>query len=201
MRVPPWLRAFRDLPPTCSASMQAYCEIVATPVFLRRIATAVPVHDVHKPFVDFAHGMLHNPDSRALFQRMAQRSGIEHRYSALQATGEFHADAISAHELYQLGGFPFTARRMALFKQFAPALMRTALDRLALTPTERDRIRHVIVTSCTGLYAPGLDFEAMEHLHLPPSTERTMIGFMGCYAAINALKQARHIALLPFVVD
>jgi predicted naringenin-chalcone synthase len=51
----------------------------------------------------------------------------------------------------------------------------------------------VIVTSCTGLYAPGLDFAIIDHLGLHPSTERTMIGFMGCYAAINALKQARHI--------
>ena len=166
---------------------------MATPVFLRRIATAVPRYDVHIPFVDFAHGMLQDPGSCALFQRMAQRSGIEHRYSALQAAGEREPEAFSAHDLYQLGSFPFTARRMALFKQFAPVLMRAALDRLALTLAERDRVRHVIVTSCTGLYAPGLDFEAMEHLGLPPSTERTMIGFMGCYAAMNALKQARHI--------
>ena len=52
---------------------------------------------------------------------------------------------------------------------------------------------HVIVTSCTGLYAPGLDFEIVDHLGLNPSVERTMIGFMGCYAAINALKSAHHI--------
>jgi predicted naringenin-chalcone synthase len=51
----------------------------------------------------------------------------------------------------------------------------------------------VIVTSCTGLYAPGLDFEIVNHLGLNPSVERTMIGFMGCYAAVNALKSAHHI--------
>jgi alpha-pyrone synthase len=49
------------------------------------------------------------------------------------------------------------------------------------------------VTSCTGHYAPGLDFEIVDHLGLSPDVERTMIGFMGCYAAINALKLARHI--------
>ena len=31
------------------------------------------------------------------------------------------------------------------------------------------------------------------YLGLDPSVERTMIGFMGCYAAINALKAAHHI--------
>jgi predicted naringenin-chalcone synthase len=33
----------------------------------------------------------------------------------------------------------------------------------------------------------------VERCRLPTSVERTMIGFMGCYAAINALKLARHI--------
>ena len=82
---------------------------------------------------------------------------------------------------------------MELYKRFAPQLMRSALDKLALSTEERGRVRHVIVTSCTGMYSPGLDFAAMHNLGLDPSTERTVIGFMGCYAAINALKQARHI--------
>ena len=51
----------------------------------------------------------------------------------------------------------------------------------------------MIVTSCTGFSAPGLDFEVIDRCGLPAAIERTMIGFMGCYAAINALKLARHI--------
>ncbi len=70
---------------------------------------------------------------------------------------------------------------------------RSGLSRLALTEDERSGITHVIVTCCTGLYAPGLDYEIVEYLRLNPSVERTFIGFMGCYAAINALKAARHI--------
>jgi predicted naringenin-chalcone synthase len=58
---------------------------------------------------------------------------------------------------------------------------------------DRSRITHVIVTSCTGFSAPGLDLALVERCGLPPSVERTMVGFMGCYAAINALKLARHI--------
>ena len=58
---------------------------------------------------------------------------------------------------------------------------------------ERAGVTHVLITTCTGLYAPGLDFEAVEHLGLRPDVERTVIGFMGCYAAINGLKTARHI--------
>ena len=82
---------------------------------------------------------------------------------------------------------------MDVFERFAPVLMRRAVDRLNVTPAERRSITHVLVTTCTGLYAPGLDFDIVDHLGLCSSVERTMIGFMGCYAAINGLKTARHI--------
>jgi predicted naringenin-chalcone synthase len=124
---------------------------------------------------------------------MAKKSEIEHRFSPLQVSKPTLVNAADAYEVYVPGRFPSTAERMKLFERFAPMLAAKALDRLALTREERDRIRHVIVTCCTGLYAPGLDFAIIDHLGLSPSTERTMIGFMGCYAAINGLKQARHI--------
>ncbi len=164
--------------------------------YLNRIATAVPDHDVHQAFVAFADNLLATnaePRTRALFNRMATRSGIAHRFSVLtpnHAATEFH---INAYDFYRTGDFPHTARRMQVYEEFAPILMRRALDRLALSPAERAGITHVLVTTCTGLYAPGLDFQAVEHLGLRPDVERTMIGFMGCYAAINGLKTARHI--------
>ncbi len=164
-----------------------------THAYLNRIATAVPEHDVHNAFVSFAGGMLEQDRVRNLFHRMASRSGIESRFSVLSpvpVTNEFDVDA---HEFYRRGRFPGTTRRMAIFEKFAPRLAQGALDRLALTEAERGAITHVLVTSCTGLYAPGLDFDIVDHLGLSPAVERTMIGFMGCYAAINALKVARHI--------
>ena len=51
-------------------------------------------------------------------------------------------------------------------------------------------ITHVIAVSCTGFFAPGLDVELVKRLNLPPDTQRTFIGFMGCYAAFNALRVA-----------
>ena len=99
----------------------------------------------------------------------------------------------SAERLYEPGNFPVTARRMKFFERFAPQLAQSTFDNLSITEDERRGISHVIVTSCTGLYAPGLDFEVVRHLGLNTSVERTMIGFMGCYAAINALKSAHHI--------
>lgn len=165
-----------------------------TTAYLNRIATAVPEHDVHDLFVVFAEEMLADPRLRAVFRRMANRAEIAHRYSFLHTQkdrGSFSSQ--DATELYRLGNFPDTSRRMELFEQYAPVLMRKAVDRLALNEQERSGITHVLVTCCTGLYAPGLDFEIVDHLGLSAGVERTMIGFMGCYAAMNALKLARHI--------
>lgn len=165
-----------------------------TTAYLKRIATAVPEHDVHDAFVVFAEKMLVDPRLRAIFRRMANRANIAHRYSFLDAEkGSSQFSSHDAHDFYRPGNFPNTARRMELFEQSAPVLMKKAVDRLALNEKECSGITHVLVTCCTGLYAPGLDFEIVDHLGLSSGVERTMVGFMGCYAAINALKLARHI--------
>jgi len=164
-----------------------------TTAFINRIATAVPPHDVHNAFIAFATGMLPEGTVRNLFKRMARLSAIEHRYSFVQPVATESGTWKDAEQVYEPGNFPVTARRMKFFESFAPQLARKALDKLALSEEERGAVTHVIVTSCTGLYAPGLDFEVVNHLGLNPSVERTMIGFMGCYAAINALKSAHHI--------
>ena len=163
--------------------------------FINRIGTAVPTNDVHEPFVEFGANLLDDERTSLLFRRVAARSGIRHRYSVLSLDSSL-PDYTPEHDgraLYQRGRFPATAHRMRIYEQTAPALARNALDRLALSAAERSSITHLIVTSCTGLYAPGLDFEIIDHLGLRTSVERTVIGFMGCYAAMNALKLARHI--------
>ena len=164
-----------------------------TTAYINRVATSVPPHDVHHAFIDFAEGMMPEGTQRSLFRRMVRMSAIEHRYSFLRPIATENGTWRDSEDLYVTGDFPNTARRMEAFEKFAPPLAACALNKLALTAEERRRVSHVIVTSCTGLYAPGLDFDIVNHLGLNPSVERTMIGFMGCYAAINALKSAHHI--------
>jgi len=164
-----------------------------TTAYIQRISTAVPPHDIHHAFVTFAENLLPEGTVRNLFRRMVRMSAIEHRYSFLEPLGDGNAYWRDAEDLYVVGNFPTTKRRMEAFERFAPRLAGCALDRLRLTPAERRAVTHVIVTCCTGLYAPGLDIHVVNHLGLNPSVERTMIGFMGCYAAINGLKAAHHI--------
>jgi alpha-pyrone synthase len=166
---------------------------IMTTAYLNRIATAVPPNDMHRPFSAFAETLLPEGTPRNLFRRMSRMSAIEHRFSFVRPVATEDGLWSDADGFYVPGNFPPTARRMDAFREFAPRLAKKTLDRLALTEDERRGITHVIVTCCTGLYAPGLDYEMVEYLHLNPSVERTFIGFMGCYAAINALKAARHI--------
>jgi alpha-pyrone synthase len=159
--------------------------------YINRIATAVPPHDVHDAFLGFGRLMLQgDPRKRALFDRMADRCGIAHRYSFIQPGGA--APALDRCGFYRMGDFPGTAARMKLYEEHAPTLAVEAVEKL-LAGEDRAAISHVIVTSCTGFSAPGIDLEIIQRCGLKPDVERTMVGFMGCYAAINGLKLARHI--------
>lgn len=160
--------------------------------YLNRIATAVPGNDVHDAFVAFAGQLLQGQRTHAIFQRLSQRSQIEHRWSVLAAAADPDGAAVDATGFYTRGDFPSTGERMRIYEQFAPDLAVQAVERLELGDGAAD-VSHVIITSCTGLVAPGLDLELVKRCGLNPSVERTVIGFMGCYAAINALKLARHI--------
>lgn len=164
-----------------------------TEAYINRIATAVPPYDVHDRFLRFAGSLLEDDTRKlSLFRRMSERSGIEHRYSWLAPVLPAGEPGIAAEEFFRTDEFPHTRERMRVFEAFAPLLAKTAIDRLALGKSRSD-ISHLLITSCTGFYAPGLDFHIIERCGLSPSVERTFIGFMGCYAAINALKVARHI--------
>jgi predicted naringenin-chalcone synthase len=130
--------------------------------------------------------------SRVLFERMAGRSQIERRWSCLVPAKPGNNESLDADGFYTLGRFPSTAQRMGRYEVEACALGVKAVDRLRLGEATRT-ITHLIVTSCTGFFAPGIDLQLVQRCGLELSVERTVIGFMGCNAAINALKVARHI--------
>src|SRR5262245_29522172 len=161
--------------------------------YLNRVATAVPAHEGHRFFLRYAASLLaDDPRRRAIFTRMADKAGIERRYSCFAPSDDPDGPALDAAGIFRRGAFPGTAKRMEMFSQAAPRLAERAIDDL-LRGDERSGITHLIVTTCTGFSAPGIDLEIVARCGLRTSVERTMIGFMGCYAAVTALKLARHI--------
>jgi len=163
-----------------------------TTACLNRIATAVPPHDIHQRFSRFAPLLLVQERERAVFQRMIGKAQIDRRYSFLKPDSD--GQKIDGDGFYLCDHFPDTAARMRFYKDHAFILARQALDQLDLAVIKED-ITHIIITSCTGFYAPGLDLQIIEHYGLRLTTERNFIGFMGCQAALNGLKLARHIVL------
>lgn len=158
--------------------------------YLHAVGTATPDHDIHHAFLDWARTRV-APGSAKLFDRMASRAGIGHRWSVLPlgpegespvAPGGFYGEAVH----------PGTAARMTIYAEQAPALALRAIERLR-DRVSLDGITHLVVASCTGFVAPGIDQIVARRLGLPPSVERLLVGFMGCYAAVAALRSARHI--------
>lgn len=159
-------------------------------VFINRIATAVPPHQVHAAFQAFAERQAANERDRAAFARMAMRSQIARRYSVLEPDGEDGVGTVCG--FYRTGApFPSTGARMARYEAEAPRLAERALDALGME-REGPRVTHLVLATCTGFVAPGLDHHVIARYGLPNHVERTVVGFMGCQAAINALKLAWH---------
>ncbi|MFQ5569384.1 MAG: type III polyketide synthase [Rhodothermales bacterium] len=120
------------------------------------------------------------------------RSGIEYRYSCVEdyANGDPEAFEFFPPN-WSLSPPPTTARRNEKYREAViPLAEDVARQALAAASVAPEDVTHVIAVSCTGFFAPGLDIELVKRLGLPPHTRRTFIGFMGCYAAFNALRVA-----------
>jgi alpha-pyrone synthase len=166
-------------PPTCASA------------YINSIATAVPDNDVHHHFIEWAAHQLEDERERALFRRMAGRSEIEHRWSVLPLA-ELGGSPVAVGGFYA-GDAPLTSERMRIYAEAAPALALAAIGNLGEDLRRPGEITHLIVASCTGFVAPGVDQIIAKRLGLANNVERTLIGFMGCYAAASALRSARHI--------
>lgn len=164
----------------------------STVAHINRIGTANPPFEVHDAFQRFVGSELGDDRMRLVFERMAARSGIERRYSFLEPVTLEDGTITDTEGFYGSGAWPSTGMRMERYERDAPRL---ALDAIAALDMDIGKagITHLIVASCTGFMAPGLDQAIMAGAGLDPGVERTVVGFMGCYAAVNSLRLAHHI--------
>ena len=116
-------------------------------------------------------------------------SGISHRYSVLTDYGKENDFSFYPNN-ENFEPFPATSTRLDEYQKHAPELSVAAInDCLSRQPGIDVRsITHLIVVSCTGMYAPGLDIDLVERLGLRHDVQRLSINFMGCYAAFNGIK-------------
>jgi predicted naringenin-chalcone synthase len=89
-----------------------------------------------------------------------------------------------------------TERRMRRYALEAPALGHRAVTAaLADAGLTAGDVALLVVASCTGYATPGLDIQLAASLGLPSDTQRLLVGHMGCYAAIPALRSAADFVL------
>ncbi|MBE0545844.1 MAG: type III polyketide synthase [Verrucomicrobia bacterium] len=157
--------------------------------YLNEIGTAVPAGECQQQFLDSLPSWIPDPALVNKLRAIAKRSGIEGRHTVLdQVVGQPGSGAF-----YEIGNFPGTGRRMEVYRETAPALAVQAVRALEARGVELNFISHLVITSCTGFYAPGLDVDLIRLLGLPRNVCRTLIGFMGCYAGITGLRTANDI--------
>ena len=156
------------------------------------IGTAVPAFAHAQadilPFMQDIYAL--NEAGRRRLQYLYHQSGIETRYSVIPD----YTRPASEWKFYppseNLEPFPSLEQRMVWYNRHAAPLSLDAIRQCLGSKYAAKDITHLITVSCTGMTAPGLDLEIAALLELPPTVFRTSVNFMGCYAAIHALKLA-----------
>lgn len=83
-----------------------------------------------------------------------------------------------------------TGERMAEYRTAGVDLGRAALAACLGEAIGPAAISDLVVVSCTGYCAPGLDILLARDLGLPADTRRVCVGHMGCFGALVGLRQA-----------
>lgn len=156
------------------------------------IGTAVPKYTQNQSkMLEFMLNTLSLTKSESrLLKAIYQSTGIENRHSVLEDFTKL-TGPIAFFSNEKNKSFPSTKDRMQIYKKNALPLAVQAIENCFKRLEDKytlSGITHLITVSCTGMYAPGLDIELVQHLGLPFSTHRTTINFMGCYGVFNAIK-------------
>ncbi|MEI9909120.1 MAG: type III polyketide synthase [Bacteroidota bacterium] len=130
-----------------------------------------------------------NENDKRKLRFLYHQGGIDTRYSVIPDYSLPAAEWQFYPSTENLEPFPKLEMRMKWYQQEAASLSLKAIHQ-CLENFSGEKITHLITVSCTGMSAPGLDLELLELLKLPATTFRTSVNFMGCYAAIHALKIA-----------
>jgi alkylresorcinol/alkylpyrone synthase len=165
------------------------------------IGTAVPPTVIRQEDVRNLFAAQDDVDrlTRRRIQAVFDASAIEQRHTVLTEMGPFPGDRPAGAPLFvDPGGrvlSPTTGPRNDFYIAEAPALSAQAARRALVDGgVDPGDVTHVVTVSCTGLFAPGPDYRLVRDLGLRPTVERCHLGFIGCAAALPALRVATALA-------
>lgn len=159
------------------------------------IATEVPeyCHQQDDIFLYMSQAYQLDDIEKRKLKFMYHQSGIEQRYSVLpDFSSTSDANFFSSGNSKRIE--PSLEERLKIYDESSLSLSIKAIQKCINGYISEQEITHLITVSCTGMTAPGLDIKLMEELGLNKNIFRTSVNFMGCYAAIHALKLADMIA-------
>jgi len=135
-----------------------------------------------------------DPQKTKVIKQLYQNSAIHTRYSVIPdftrgyCEGNFFGSEFPKK-------IPGMSQRNDFYKIEAPKLAYdAAIKALQSWGGDPSAISHVISVSCTGVIAPGIEFDLMKLLNLNSSTQRLGINFMGCFGAFKGLSVAQSFA-------
>jgi len=132
---------------------------------------------------------------RAVVERLYRKSGVARRPVVLRELVEGDGEGLLALPIDAHDAGPTTAARLAHYLPAATSMASEAAGvALQRSGVEAGEVTHLVTASCTGFAAPNVDVALIDALGLPRSTQRTHVGFMGCHAALNALRVADALA-------
>ena len=153
---------------------------------LINIATAVPPYKLEQKSVAVEIKKRINSSAAGRFIDAAMNnSGIETRNFVVSDGGS------SNEEDFFTNGIPSTEKRMVHYEKWSKKLVFEAVEKVLKTSElSISDITRIITISCTGFFAPGLDYEIINKFDIPKNVKRTNIGFMGCAASIIGFSAA-----------
>jgi predicted naringenin-chalcone synthase len=156
------------------------------------IGTAVPPfahqQDAILPFMQHIYAL--SDEDRRKLKFLYHQSGIQTRYSVISDYSRPAREWKFYPPTENLEPFPSLEQRMLWYHRYAAPLSLDAIRQCLAGKMNPREVTHLITVSCTGMSAPGLDLELVELIDLPRTVFRTSVNFMGCYAALHALKIA-----------
>ena len=133
-----------------------------------------------------------NDRSRKLLRRLSRLTSIRKRHmSAMDYQLTLHDEDGPFRPAAEQPHGPGMSERTRMYREASDRLVRHALARL---PEERLRQVSTLVTAtCTDASSPGLEQPVFEHSPVSPTVDRWNVGFMGCSAALAALRLVHRI--------
>lgn len=149
------------------------------------IATASPPFKVQQDYA--ASELKKRMGGTAVISRMidmaANQSGIDHRFFVIKDGETNSNDKFFTRDGNHFS--PDTKTRMSEYEKWSIELTKNAVKDLAeKNKIDFTTIDRLITISCTGFFAPGLDYELIREFQISPAVKRTNIGFMGCAASL-----------------